>query len=296
MDKILVTGGNGLLGGYVVRELSKHYEVSVADRTEGEFNQPHGPVDVLNIEALSKCMQGQDAVVHLAAVDAAVEAPPHAYFHTNVLAAWNVLHCGYEAGVRRFSLCSSSSAYGIRPSDYRGVPRYLPVDESHPLLASDPYGLSKRACEITAEGFSARDGMSVTVLRPCFVAFPYTVPHMRDVKAGTEQPAKPGERAFPLPPLRWFVAPEDAARCFRAAVESNHRFEVFNVSARETFNPVPTLERLHEVFGPVEVNVEPDYFDANPMASPMRCDKARKMLGWTPGIDWAALDAGSGVD
>ena len=62
--------------------------------------------------------------------------------------------------------------------------------------------------------------------------------------------------------------------------------------AHETFNPVPTPERLHEVFGPVEVHAEPGYFDANPMASPMRCDKAREMLDWTPGIDWAALDAG----
>ena len=104
MQRIAVTGGNGLLGRYVVAALEPDYEVTVIDRSAGGGNQPQAPIDVLDLEAVHGALRGQDAVVHLAAIDAAVDASPEAFFHTNVRAAWNVLHAGYEAGVRRCSL------------------------------------------------------------------------------------------------------------------------------------------------------------------------------------------------
>lgn len=103
MKRIAVTGGNGLLGRYVVAALEPDYEVTVIDRSVGDAHQPHGPIDVLDLGALAGALRGQDAVVHLAAIDAANDATPQAFFHTNVLAAWNVLHCGYEAGARRYA-------------------------------------------------------------------------------------------------------------------------------------------------------------------------------------------------
>ena len=289
MENVLVTGGHGLLGTYVVDELAGGFSVTVADRQDGPYGSPHGPVDVLDLDALASCMRGVDAVVHLAAVDAAVEAPDHAYFHTNVLATWNVLHCGFEAGVRRFVLCSSSSAYGIRPFDYPGVPRTVPLDESHPLLASDPYGLSKRVSETIAKGFAARPGMSIAVLRPCFVAFPGLVDQMGAAyAAGPNRPAT-GEAGSLLPPLGWFVAPQDAARCFRAALEARVEYEVFNVSAEDTFNATPTLDRIRELFHGDDVPADHRYFENNPHCSPLRCDKAHRHLGWAPRINWGQL-------
>ena len=64
MRRIAVTGGNGLLGRYVVAALEPDYEVSVIDRVETGVRQPHGAVDVLDLAALGGALDGQDAVVH----------------------------------------------------------------------------------------------------------------------------------------------------------------------------------------------------------------------------------------
>lgn len=283
MNRIAVTGGNGLLGRYVVAALEPDYEVTVIDRSGGGANQPHGPIDVLDLDALQAALRGRDAVVHLAAIDAANDATAQAFFHTNVIAAWNVLHAGYEVGVRKFALCSSSSAYGVRAEGFRISPQYLPIDEFHPVRASDPYGLSKRVSETAAEGFAAREGVSVVVLRPCYVAFPASVPRMAAIHEGRDDSAQgaAGWQA-PLPPLRWFVAPEDAAMCFRLALEADLGFEIFNVSADETFSGEPTLSLVESLFGEAPPVRDPGRFEANPHASPMDASKARRLLGWRP--------------
>jgi len=287
MRKILVTGGNGLLGRYVVEALEQDSEITIADRKGEDPRQAHGPVDVLDLKALRHYMAGQDTIVHLAAIDAAIPVTADAYFKTNIMAAWNVFHAGYEAGIRHFVLCSSSSVYGIRGDALGAPPQSAPIDESHPQQASDPYGLSKRACETVAEGFSRRVDMSVTVLRPCFIAYPFEVPRMRAIHAGDTKAL--GLDAPPLPPLNWFVSPEDTARAFRAAVEAQHRFEAFNISGRDTFSAKPTPDRLKEIFGHRTPPVDQGHFAAQPFASPLNITKAKEGLGWIPSIDWATL-------
>ncbi|MBT6275678.1 MAG: hypothetical protein HOI95_16285 [Chromatiales bacterium] len=79
------------------------------DRTDDGANQPDGSVDVMDLEHLSAALKGQDAISHLAAID----ATPQAFFHTNVVAAWNVLHCGYEAD-RRWPTLDERTAYNVQ--------------------------------------------------------------------------------------------------------------------------------------------------------------------------------------
>ena len=220
------------MGRHVVAGLDPDYHVTVADRVDGGSHQPNGPVDVLDIEALERAVRGQDAIIHIAALDAAVPAGPHDFFHTNTLAAWNTLHAGYEAGVRKFVVCSSSTVYGVREM----VPRYLPIDEAHPTRTTSPYGLSKRVTELVASGFAQRDGVTVIALRPCYVAYSHLIERL----ASEAEPAEPG--AEPVPPLRWYVSPADAARCFRAALEAELAgYHVFNVGAADSFSSKPSL-------------------------------------------------------
>ena len=158
MERIAVTGGHGLLGRYVVAALESDYEVTVVDRIDGGSHQPMGPVDVLELDRLQTAVDGQDAVVHLAALDAAVNASDEEFFRSNTLAAWNVLHAGYEAGIRKFVICSSTSIYGIREQRFPSLPLYLPIDEAHPARSNEAYGLSKRVSELIGQGFAERPG------------------------------------------------------------------------------------------------------------------------------------------
>ena len=281
----MVTGGHGMLGRYVVAALEPDYEVTVVDRVDGGSRQPHGPVDVMDLAALERAVRGHDAIIHLAALDAAVDAPAHEFFHINAVATWNTLHVGYEAGIRRFVVCSSSSVYGVRET----APLYLPIDESHPARATEPYGLGKRVTELVADGFAQRDNVVAVALRPCYVAYA----HLIDRMSRETETVAPGEE--PLPPLRWHVSPRDAARCFRAALEADiSGYAVFNVAGPDSFSSRPSLAVAESTYGALPEVRNPAWFEVDPRAPLLDCTRAREELGWSPRDDWASQVSGHG--
>ena len=169
MKKIVVTGGNGLLGKYIVAELESHYAVSVID-TAGD-----DPIDVLDLAAVKHALEGHDGVIHLAGIDVAVPAADEAYFRTNVLGTWNVLHAAEVAGHAKAVICSSVSAVGFSDAPPLHAPAYLPVDEDHPLRPTHPYGLSKQVMEDIGRSFAARGALRVVTIRPSLVVYPHIV-------------------------------------------------------------------------------------------------------------------------
>ena len=288
--KIAVTGGNGLLGQHVVKAIEPDHEVSVLDIRGGGAHQPMGPVDLLDLAAVRQALTGHDALIHLGGLDAAIDATPEQFFHTNTIATWNVLHAGCEAGVNRYALCSSTSVYGLSKPALKHAPDHLPIDETHRLRASDPYGLSKRVLEEIGRGFAERKGISVCFLRPCYIAFEDLLPRL--IRCKHNQPEPPGDDwVEPVPPLRWMVAPEDVASCFRLAIELCPSQEAFNVSAQDTFSSIPTRESVAALFGHGIPERDPGLFDAEPFASVIDTSKARTVLGWKPVFDWQALEA-----
>jgi hypothetical protein len=72
--------------------------------------------------------------------------------------------CGL-LGIRRAVLGSSESSYGICFANEFFEPQYLPIDEDHPQLPEDSYGLSKVVGEVTAEMFHRRDGTQILSYR-----------------------------------------------------------------------------------------------------------------------------------
>ena len=304
-DRVLVTGGAGRLGRYVVQELAGRCHVSVLDRQEQAaapvdlpvpFPHVDFPVDVLELDALRPAMRGQHAVVHLAAIDSSVTAPPEAVFDANVRGTWNVLHAAAEAGVGRVVICSSSSAIGLDYTNPRLPPVYLPIDEDHPLRPSQAYGLSKQIDELIAQSFGSRGGMEVICLRPAWVLFPEAVRrvlgHQRDA-APPPSPSAPGRHREPLPLLRSYVDPADAARAFRLALElPTTPYRVFIITAADTFEPEPTLSHLEKTYGkPLPRVVKPGIYAGNPHASAFDISRAREILGWSPSSTWAEFSA-----
>jgi nucleoside-diphosphate-sugar epimerase len=304
-DQVLVTGGAGRLGRYVVHELTGRCHVSVLDGQEQAaapvdlpvpFPPVDFPVDVLDLDALRSAMRGQHAVLHLAAIDSSVTAPPEAVFDANVRGTWNVLHAAAVAGVRRVVICSSSSATGLDYTNPRLPPVYLPIDEDHPLRPSQAYGLSKQIDELIAQSFGSRGGMEVICLRPAWVLFPEAVRrvlgHQRDA-APPPLPSAPGRHREPLPLLRSYVDPADAARAFRLALElPTTPYRVFIITAADTFEPEATLSHLEKTYGkPLPRVVKPGIYAGNPHASAFDISRAREILGWSPSSTWAEFSA-----
>ena len=291
-DKILVTGGAGRLGRHVVAELTEHCQVSVLDRDRGSTAAIDFGVDVLDLVALSAAMRGHDAVIHLAAIDSSVPAPPEVVFDTNVRGTWNALHAAHGAGVRRVVIVSSQSALGLDYSNPSLLPLYLPIDEAHQLRPTQAYGLSKQLDELIAQSFAGRGGMEVITLRPPWVMFPDAIRRVLSERAGTVPPPLPGRHREPLGLLRSYIDPADLARAFRLALEVEGPIGgVFIVSAADTYEPEPTLPYLERVYGTLPPVRKPEVYARNPHAGVYDISRAREVLGWSPMSSWAELSA-----
>lgn len=299
-EKVLVTGAGGMLGRHVVEELRPHSRVAGYDlKAPPEGREPGGvPVlqgDMLDVAALRRAVQGQDAIVHIAAVPNIWSAAGDRIMSVNVTGTWNLLAAAEEAGVRRVILCSSDSVVGFTVREGRMIPPdYLPVDHHHPLRPTDPYGLSKQLGEETGRAFAARGALEVMALRPVFILFPEmhgeVVARARD-PGGYRGPAAGGPSAAGGGPAWNHVDPRDMARAFRLSLELGRcPFTSVFVSAAVTLSPEPTLDRLARVLEGRMLEVQrPALYRANPHAPLYDLSYARDLLGFEPAHHWRSL-------
>ena len=89
--RVLVTGASGRVGRHVVDALVGDHEVTVLDLAPPVQDVPFIEGDVLDLAGVRASMVGQDAVIHLAAIDIGVPAEPEAYFGTGVMGTWNAV-------------------------------------------------------------------------------------------------------------------------------------------------------------------------------------------------------------
>lgn len=169
--RVLVTGGAGFIGSHLVDALvCKGDEVVVLDnfhRGRRDNIQAHLDCshvrlidgDIRNPASVDAAMDGVDLVYHLAAQPNVLGSVSEATYsvETNVLGTHHVLEAAARAGVSHVVFSSSREVYG--------EPATLPVPESAPLLAKNPYGASKIAGEAYCRAWHGMGGPGCTILR-----------------------------------------------------------------------------------------------------------------------------------
>ncbi len=282
-ERVVVTGGLGRLGRSVVERLAPVAEVSVLDVAEPTSPLPAGVkfkrANMTDYAAVLDAFRGQDAVIHLAAIPNPRTAPPAVTFNTNVQGAWVVMQAAEDAGVKRVSVASSDSVYGLSYNPPDWPPKYLPVDEAHPCRPTEFYSLSKYITETIAQSFAARHKLEVFAIRPVHVVFPAEYPEL------VARSSDPQNYHF------WaYVSPQDVAQGFHKTLMVDYRgFDTFTISAANGLNTKPTLEFAVERWGKLPEIRRPDYYAKNPHASVLDISKAREILGYEPTIDWTTM-------
>ena len=319
--KLLVTGGSGTIGGYVLRELLQAgHSVTSFSRTAPRVDGA-GFVkgDIMEPGQLADACQNQDAVIHLAAVPGPGRATPAQLLNVNVIGTVNVLEAAVQAGIGRVVFASSGAATGFSFQKQEFLPRYLPLDEEHPCEPQDEYGLSKLLAELTCKRYSDAFGIRTICLRinnnwyleraSAEVAVrsgwaqQFTVEELwsnRYVK--TVEDAE-GDWPTPGPPaprkLLWaFTDARDAARAFRLAVENDTiRHEVFLINGRDTCSRESTpalIDRLQSSLAEGGANpTGPEIPVKTPLAghaSLWSHAKATSLLGYQPRYTWRQSD------
>jgi len=283
-EKVVVTGGSGRAGEYIIAELAANgYDVYNADSVpprEGSASQAAQwwDIDVTNYGEVLNVLTGADAVVHMAAIPAPNKDPEHKLFRINMMANWNVLEAAEVHGIERICMASSINAVGAGWGSKLYTPEYYPVDENHPTRAEDAYSQSKWLGEQMGEAFVRRRPGKVQIANMRFHALwdPATAKH--HLEAG-DKTSLDGRN--PMGFWGW-VGRHDAARACRLSIEKEFGgHEAFFINATDTTLEIPTMDALEAVHPGVEIREPLPGFK-----SPLSVRKGEELLGWIPVESW----------
>ena len=262
--KIVVTGGAGRLGRYVIKELVGHgHDVLSIDKiVPTEQACPSLAVDLAEVKSLFSVFEGAQAVLHLARIPFPYTAngydPASGTWKTpdvaadterfcrNVTISYNVLVASLEAGVKRIVSGSSLAIYGLYYPSRRNAPDYLPIDENHPLAPQDPYGMTKLVGEKLCDSFAGKKEIQIASLRFAGIATDEQYPILLERR---KDPLWRGTGAL------WsYIDVRDAAAACRLAVQSDFSgHEAFNICAPKTILKEPTLELVQRYLPQVKL-------------------------------------------
>ena len=272
---VLVTGGSGRIGRYVVRELAAAgHTVTNADLVStpgapGKFLRVDltDPGDVYQALAYS----GAEAVIHLGAWANAGIVPDTRTYGDNVRGAFNLFRACADLGVTRIVNASSAQVYGFAGA----APVYVPVDEAHPLRPINSYALAKVAAEQAADYFVANEGMTILSFRFMGVRAPH------EIKAEIEQmAANPAGGSW----LLWTrTDARDAALACRLAIEApSVPSGPYNITGAEVVLDQESAALVAAHFG-AATEVRPGLTGH---VSPLSCTRAESAFGYRPRYVW----------
>ncbi len=245
-EKILVIGGAGFIGSYVVAELLKHDVggVIIYDNfVRGKMSNvqdclkdkrckifPLGG-DIRDIDILNEAMKGVDYVFHLAAMWLLhCKDFPRTAFDVNMQGTFNVLEACVNNNVKKLIYSSSASVYGDAVE--------VPMTEEHPFNNRNFYGATKISGEAMCRAFYDRYGLNYVGLRYMNVYGPnqdqtaaYTgvIPIMLNKIDTNEQPVINGDGSQAYD----FIYVEDVARFNVLAMQSEKTDEFYNVGTEK---------------------------------------------------------------
>lgn len=276
MAKVVITGGSGMLGKWVVKHfVEQGYEVVNADTHKpADSLCPTLIVDLNNLGEVYGLLAGVDAVVHLAAIPAMHIKTSEVTFQNNVMSTYNILEAAAGLGIRKAVIASSESSYGICFAVNRFGPQYVPIDEAHPQLPQEAYGLSKVVNEQTADMFHRRTGMQVVSLRLGNVIDPSAYERFPSFINDPEQRDR----------ILWsYIDTRDAAKVCQLAIEAEGLGSVaLNIAADDSSMAIPSRELMAAKYPEVT-----DFRgELSGHESLLSNAKAKKLLNWQPMHYW----------
>lgn len=310
MSKILITGGAGYIGSHAVRLfLENNHELVVVDslissklgsikqlKEFGDFTFYH--VDLRDREALKDVFEKEkdiDTILHFAALISVSESTkdPSLYFDNNVIGSYNLLCMARDYNIKNFIFSSTCAVYGES--------QYLPVDENHPLLPTNPYGETKLMMERLIKWFAPTYGINYVIFRYFNVCG-----NSKDGKLGYDK--KPSEHLVPNAikgalgidkfkltyakvdtkdgsPIRDYLDVLDLAdahyKAYKYLSEGNQS-EIVNLGTGKGFSVEEIVKKVEEIVD-VKMPREKGETRAGEYAAIYaNFDKAKKLLDWQP--------------
>ena len=297
---VLVTGGVGFIGFHVCeRLLQAGHTVCALDDLNDFYDPAMKQANLRDLQALAQSFlftQGDvtcrndldevmggmafDQVIHLAAragVRPSLEQPA-LYQRVNVEGTVNVLEAACARGIKKITIASSSSVYGVNSK--------VPFSEDDPIFnAISPYAASKLACEALGHVYHHVHGMDICMLRFFTVYGPRQRPDLAIHKFARLMTADE-----PIPVFgdgttaRDYTYVEDTVDGVIAATEREFGYEIINLGESQTIELGRLIELLENA---LDTKAQIDRQPPQPGDVPItyaNIDKARRLLEYDPQV------------
>lgn len=157
--KVVVTGGSGFLGSYVVKELQSRGCSDILIPRSSDY-------DLRTVEDCTRVVKGADVVIHLAANVGGIGYNrdfPGTLFYDNLLMGVHMMEESRKAGVKKFVAIGTICAY----------PKFAPVPfkeddlwDGYPEETNAPYGLAKKMMLVQSTAYRDQYGFNSIFLLP----------------------------------------------------------------------------------------------------------------------------------
>lgn len=223
MKKVLVTGGTGFLGAYIIKELVEKGFAVRAIRRSGSTLPAYIAAaifdkvewvdgDILDVVALEEAMEDVYGIIHSAAVVSFSKKDRKQMYHTNVEGTANVVNIALEKNVQRFAYISSVAALG-RTAKGTFVNEDRKWEESK---VNTHYAKSKHKAELEVwRGMG--EGLDAVILNPSTIL---GYGNWHNSSSGIFKKVYDGFTWY-TPGINGFVAVEDVARAAVLLMDSD---------------------------------------------------------------------------
>ena len=285
--RVVVTGGAGFLGSFLVERLrAKDCRAVVVPRSKD--------YDLVEMDAVRRLYADAkpDVVIHLAARVGGIganQANPGRFFYDNLMMGTQLIEVGRQLGIKKFVAIGTICAY----------PKYAPIPfkeddlwAGYPEETNAPYGLAKKMMLVQSQAYRQQYGFNSIVLFPVNLYGPrdnfdletsHVIPALIRKCAEAQQNGKPeivlwGDGT----PTREFLYVEDAAEGILLAAEQYNDSRPLNLGTGEELS-IKTLAGI--IAAEVGFHGRILWDPTKPNGQPRRCldvSRIKQTIGFQP--------------
>ena len=283
--RVLVTGGSGFLGSFVVEKLKQRNaaEVFVPRSSYYDLRQPEG---------ISRMLQDfkADMIIHLAALAGGIganRARPAEFFYNNLMMGVPLFHQAWENGIEKFVAVGSICSY----------PKFTPLPfkeenlwDGYPEETNAPYGLAKKMLLVQSQSYRQQYGYNSIYLMPVNLYGPrdnFNLETSHVIPALIRKAVEAGERGDQEilawgdgSPTREFLYVEDAAEGILTAAENYNGSEPVNLGSGQEISIKDLVEMVVRL---TDFNGQIVWQTDKPNGQPRRAldvSRAQEYFGW----------------
>lgn len=296
----LVTGGAGFIGSHVCErllqqghavwafdELNDFYSPAIKERNVAELKSRGGQFTLIQGDLTNRTQVEAaigsvkfDQIIHLAAragVRPSLEEPA-LYQRVNVEGTVNVFEAARKNGVKKITVASSSSVYGVNAK--------VPFSEGDAIFSAiSPYAASKLACEALGHVYHHIYGMDVAMLRFFTVYGPRQRPDLAIHKfAQLISAGKPIPVFGDGSTARDYTYVTDTVDGVIACTQREFGFQIFNLGESQTVTLSYLIELIEKALGKKAIIDRKPHQPGDVPITYANISKAEAMLGYHPRV------------